>query len=95
MKGMVVMPILGYFLNNILSFSFFTLKFGIWNLEHIYKIIQIFILLSRLRAFISNAIFTVSCQNNKLNYYVVLNLLLTWVSPALSNNGAGYIPVVR
>ena len=36
-----------------------------------------------------------SRQNNKLNYYVVLNLLLTWVSPALSKYGAGYIPVIR
>ena len=36
-----------------------------------------------------------SHQNNKFNYYVVVNLLLTWVSPALSKNGAGYIPVIR
>ena len=37
----------------------------------------------------------VSHQNNKFNYYVVVNLLLTWVSLALSKNGAGCIPVIQ
>ena len=39
--------------------------------------------------------YMLSCQNNKFNYYIVVNLLLTWVSPALSKNGVGYIPVIR
>ena len=53
----------------------------------------------RMRANIMNnlkhTVQVVSHQNNKFNYYVVVNLLLTWVSPALSKNGAGYIPVIQ
>ena len=48
---------------------------------------------ARIRADIMNDLkhtaWAVSHQNNKFNYYIVVNLLLTWVSPALSKNGQG------
>ena len=54
---MVVTTILDYFLNNMLISSFSFLKFKILYPYNIYKIIQVFILLSDLHAFISNVIF--------------------------------------
>jgi len=56
-KCMVVTTILDYFLNNMLISSFYFLEFKIWYPYNIYKIIQYFILLSDLHAFISNVIF--------------------------------------
>ena len=54
---MVVTTILDYFLNNMLISSFSFLKFKILYPYNIYKIIQVFILLSDLHVFILNVIF--------------------------------------
>jgi hypothetical protein len=54
---MVFTTVFAYFSNNIFISPLFTLIFGIWNLYNSPKIIQFFILLSALRAFISNAIY--------------------------------------
>jgi len=53
---MVGKPILRYFLDIMLSSSFFTFKLGIGNLYNTLKIIQSLFYLSNLQVFISNAI---------------------------------------
>ena len=54
---MVFTMVFAYFTNNILNFAYFPFKFGISHLYNILNIIQHFILLLNLRAFILNTIY--------------------------------------